>query len=98
MHPRNLVVALLLLSPVRLAAQPQPSLASPMATADLNVGEAEQVVLPGGKKINVKLLDVRETRDELRHAVRRAEVTVDVDGQKVTLVSANYRLPTTVAG
>jgi murein DD-endopeptidase MepM/ murein hydrolase activator NlpD len=59
------------------------------------VGEAQEVEL-GGKKIAVKLLDLRETHDELRKAVRVAEVTVTVGGEKVSLVSGNYRLPATV--
>jgi hypothetical protein len=65
---------------------------------DLSVAESKEVELAGGKKVVVKLLDLREARDGLRNAVRRAEVTVEVAGRKVTLVSANYRLPTTVAG
>jgi murein DD-endopeptidase MepM/ murein hydrolase activator NlpD len=64
----------------------------------MNVGESKEAQLAHGKKVIVKLLDVREARDGLRGAVRRAEVAVDVAGQKVTLVSANYRLPVTVAG
>jgi hypothetical protein len=34
----------------------------------------------------------------LRNAVRKAEVKVELAGEAVTLVSANYRLPVTVAG
>jgi murein DD-endopeptidase MepM/ murein hydrolase activator NlpD len=63
---------------------------------DMNVGESTEVELPGGIKVLVKLQDLRESRDELRNAVRRAEVSVDVDGQKASLVSANYRLPITI--
>jgi murein DD-endopeptidase MepM/ murein hydrolase activator NlpD len=64
----------------------------------LDVGDSREVELVDGKKVSVKLLDLKETRDTLRQAVRRAEVTVDVAGEKVTLVSANYRLPVRVAG
>src|SRR5262245_20011640 len=82
-----------------LAAQPEaPSLASPLRAVDLHVGGSEPVMLTDGKTATVKLLDLRETRDSIRDAVRRAEVDVEVNGHKVTLVSANYRLPTTVAG
>lgn len=80
------------------AAPPAPTITPLMQVADLNVGEAHEFELPGGKKATVKLLDLKETRDDLRQAVRKAEVTVDVNGQKVSLVSANYRLPITVAG
>src|SRR5262249_55573154 len=65
---------------------------------DLNVGETQVVELADHKKVRVRLLDLREARDELRNAVRRAEVRVQVADQEVTLVSANYRLPVTVAG
>ena len=90
---------LALLYPVSLtAAEPKPTLTPLMRTVDLNVGDSEEVELADGKKAAVKLLDLKETRDELRKAVRVAEVTVEVNGKKVTLVSANYRLPVTVAG
>jgi len=77
---------------------PAPTLTPPLQTVDLNVGESQEVTLADGKKVTVKLLALRETRDTLRQAVRRAEVTVAVAGQKVTLVSANYQLPITIAG
>src|SRR6266446_9624178 len=79
------------------AAPPEPTLMPLLRVIDLNVGESKEVELANGSKVVVKLLDLRETRDDLRNAVRRAEVTVDVSGQKVSLVSANYRLPVTVA-
>ncbi len=80
------------------AEPPQPTLQPLMRAIDLNVGEAHEVELCDGKKANVKLLDLQETRDDLRDAVRRAEVQVEVNGQKMSLISANYRLPVTVAG
>lgn len=64
--------------------------------ADLDVGETQDVELCNGRKVSVKLLDLKETRDSVRSAVRRAEVAVEVDGRKVTLVSSNYNLPTTL--
>src|SRR5262245_24134964 len=85
--------------PLLLPAQPpQPTLQPLMRAVDLNVGEAQEVELANGKKVTVKLLDLKEKRDELRDAVRRAEVQVEVAGEKITLVSANYRLPVRVAG
>jgi len=69
---------------------------SSMRTVDLNVGETQIVAMPSGTKVGVRLADLKETRDPLREAVRHAEVTVEIDGKKVTLVSANYRLPTKV--
>ena len=81
-----------------LSPPPVPSLTPIVRTADLNVGELQEIELAGGKKITVKLLDLKEVRDELRNAVRKAEVAVEVGGQKLTMVSANYRLPVTIAG
>jgi murein DD-endopeptidase MepM/ murein hydrolase activator NlpD len=63
---------------------------------DLRVGETQQVKLCDGKTASVKLLDLKETRDSVRSAVRRAEVTVEVNGRKGKLVSATYHLPTTL--
>src|SRR5262245_2215500 len=80
------------------ADPPAPTLTPLVRTVDLTIGEAQDVELANGKKVAVKLLDLRETRDDLRSAVRRAEVTVLVAGEKVTLVSGNYRLPVTVGG
>ena len=62
------------LSSQRPGQPPAPTLAPPLRTVDLNVGESQEVELAGGKKVAVKLLDLKETRDELRDAVRRAEV------------------------
>jgi hypothetical protein len=97
----HLLMAVLTLLSVVLPAPgqpPAPTLASPLRTIDLNVGETQEVELPGGKKVAVKLLDLHEVRDELRNAVRKAEAAVEVAGERVSLVSANYRLPVTVAG
>jgi hypothetical protein len=78
------------------AESPMATLPSVMSVVDLDVGETAEVELIDGRTVTVKLLDLKETRDVLRDAVRRAEVKVDVAGQVVTLVSANYRLPQTV--
>jgi len=60
---------------------------------DLNRGEAAQITLSDGRKVDVKLLEVDETRDGIRSAVRLARVSVEIDGRKVMLDSGNYRLP-----
>src|SRR5438445_8642169 len=100
MYRRFLIfVSLLLLTESSLRAEPpEPTLTPPMRTVDLNVGESGEVTLANGKKVAVRLVDLQESRDELRDAVRKAEVKVDVAGQEVALVSANYRLPNTIAG
>jgi len=77
---------------------PLPKLQPLVRVIELNIGQAQVVELHNGSKATVKVLDLRETCDNLRQAVRRAEVDVQVNGQTVTLVSATYHLPTTVAG
>jgi murein DD-endopeptidase MepM/ murein hydrolase activator NlpD len=63
---------------------------------DLDVGESQIVELEPGKPMTVRLLDLQESRDEVRGAVRSARVRVEVDGRTVTLTSAPYQLPVTV--
>src|SRR5437763_1786446 len=98
----RIVASVLVLFSVTSAALgqdlPLPTLKPSMRTVDLNVGEVQDVVLPDGKKVTVRLVALNETRDALREAVRSAEATVEINGQKVTLFSANYRLPTSIAG
>src|SRR6185369_7432053 len=100
---RNFSATLVLISCLSLlvvssaqAELPVPKLEPLHVTADLNLGESQEVTLTSGKKVTVQVLDLMEQRDSLRGAVRKAEVKVLVDGKEVTLVSANYRLPVTV--
>lgn len=65
---------------------------------DLTVGETTTVELCNGQKVDVKLLDLQETRDPIRQAVRSALVTVQVDGETLTIESGMYNLPQHVAG
>ena len=65
---------------------------------DLKVGEQATVKLCDGNSATVKLLNLHEKRDSLRHAVRQAQVMVVVNGQRVTLNCATYHLPVTVGG
>src|SRR5579864_4130480 len=83
--------------PVGAQGPPAPTMKVSMRTVDLDVGETQPVVMPNGRKVVVKLVALLETRDAIREAVRRAEVVVEIDGKKTSLVSANYRLPATVA-
>jgi murein DD-endopeptidase MepM/ murein hydrolase activator NlpD len=71
---------------------------SPFRVVDLAIGESAEIELSNGKKATVKLLNLEETRDEVCSAVRNARVKVEVNGRTVTLVSATYHLPVTVAG
>lgn len=63
---------------------------------DLDVGETAEVTLSDGSRSRVKLVDLKEYRDDVCFAVRRAEVTVEVDGKTSQLISANYNVPQTV--
>lgn len=63
---------------------------------DLKIGQQATVKLADGRPATVKLLKVSEHRDTVRHAVRSAQVTVEVNGREVTLGAATYHLPTTV--
>ena len=65
---------------------------------DLAVGESVTVELHDGSKATVKLVDLTETRDEFRNAVREANVIVEINNRRATLVSANYNLPVTLGG
>lgn len=65
---------------------------------DLNLSESATVELCNGQRVEVTLLDLRETRDPIRQAVRSALVTVRVDGEEITLESGMYNLPCRVAG
>jgi len=76
--------------------RPSASRAPLMRVIDLEVGESAEVELSNGKKTQVKLVELREGRDSPRDAVRRAEVTVAIDGKPVQLTSATYHLPTDV--
>jgi murein DD-endopeptidase MepM/ murein hydrolase activator NlpD len=80
---------------LEVAAQVQMPL---VRVADVNVGESQTIELHDGSKATIKLLDLKETRDTVCHAVRRAVVTVEVNGRTVNLVSSTYHLPVTVAG
>ncbi|MFK8115266.1 MAG: amidohydrolase family protein, partial [Rubripirellula sp.] len=64
-----------------------------MQVVDLSIGESQSVQLNDGTQVTVKLIELREQRDSISEAVRRAEVTVEVDGKRVQLVSATYNLP-----
>jgi murein DD-endopeptidase MepM/ murein hydrolase activator NlpD len=80
------------------AQTPEPTRDPLVRTVDLDLGEAREVELCDGSRAEVKLLDLQETRDSVRQAVRRAVVTVAVNGERTDLAAASYHLPTTIAG
>jgi len=70
----------------------------PFSAVDLDRNEFREVRLADGARAKVRLLDVEETRDSLRSALRLARVRVEINGRTLTLTSGNYRLPITAAG
>jgi len=66
-------------------------------TVDLNVGETRYVELRDGSRVALTLLDLKETHDTVRGAVRKAIVEIEIDGQRTHLTSGTYNLPKTVA-
>ncbi len=76
--------------------QQQPTIEPLVRVVDLRLGESAGVELCDGTSVRVKLLGLKETRDSIRNAVRKAEVEIEIDGKKVRLGSANYELPKTV--
>lgn len=81
-----------------LAEPAEPQLTPLVRVADLDIGESQTVTLCDGTAIAVKLIDLNEVRDNVRNAVRRATVNVEVAGRVVSLVSSTYHLPVTVGG
>ena len=81
-----------------LGASAKPAPAPLFTVADLDVGESATLKLHDGSQATVKLLDLNETRDSIRNAVRQAAVTVEVNGKSIRLVSSAYRLPAAFAG
>jgi murein DD-endopeptidase MepM/ murein hydrolase activator NlpD len=66
-----------------------------LRTVDMNVGDQSDVTLCNGKTVRVELKALTEQRDLIRAAVRKAVVTITVDGQEVEIPSATYHLPVT---
>jgi murein DD-endopeptidase MepM/ murein hydrolase activator NlpD len=75
---------------------PAPTLKPLFRVIDLRVGQTQQVQLADGRQVAVKLVELAETRDALRDAVREARLLVEIAGQQIWLRSANYELPRTV--
>lgn len=67
-----------------------------VSVVDLDLGETATVTLCDGSQATVKLLDLQETRDNVSFAVRRSDVTLEVNGHRGDLVSATYHLPQTI--
>jgi murein DD-endopeptidase MepM/ murein hydrolase activator NlpD len=68
----------------------------PFRVVDLNIGERQSVRLPDETIASVSLLEVNETRGDVRGAVRQASVVIELSGQQVELGVGQYNLPVTV--
>lgn len=97
-HPLLLAGAALALPALLAAAPPEPTRQPLGRVADLNIGEVQEIRLANGAKATVRLVDVSVQRDRMSEAVRSSRVKVEVNGTPVTLGSATYHLPVTVAG
>lgn len=69
-----------------------------LCVVDLAVGESAEVELSDGRSVTVRLVDLVEERDSIRNAIRRARVTVEVNGEQIVLETGMYNLPRTVGG
>lgn len=67
-------------------------------TADLAIGDSVEILLRDGSRARLKLVDLREIRDEVCGAVRQAGVTLEVNGQAIKVLSGNYHLPIRAGG
>lgn len=66
--------------------EPSSSAVEPLVrVVDLDVGETTSVELCDGRRVDVELLELHETRDPIRQAVRSALVLVAVDGVTTTV-------------
>ncbi len=67
-------------------------------TVDLAVGETYVFTLENGMKKKITVISCDDVRDEFSNAVRKATVTVDVDGYQTTIPVAQYSMPQVVNG
>ncbi len=94
-----LVVLLLVLGGfARASGPPEPTRVPIVRVVDLDVGETQKVTLADGSTADVKLRGIEEICDPIRVAIRRANVTIEVNGKEATIVSGTYRLPMELGG
>lgn len=94
---RLLLARVIWKTPNRLARYPFALAEPPFRVADLDLGETVRLLWPGGDA-TVQLIDVKETRDPIREAVRKVEVTVIVNGERAVIESGLYNRPAHVGG
>lgn len=82
--------------PAAPAQRPEPRWVPLVRVVDLDIGQSQSVKFSTGAGVDVKLIAIEEVRDNIRNAVRRATVKVEVAGRVISLVSSTYHLPVTV--
>lgn len=80
----------------RPAATPAPT--SLVRTVDLDLGETRSVTLSDGATAVVKLLLVDVTREPVTRMLEDLTVSLEVNGERVTLRCGNYQLPVKAGG
>jgi murein DD-endopeptidase MepM/ murein hydrolase activator NlpD len=79
-----------------------PTLAAPKPalhrTIDLALGESVRVAIANGDIAAVKLIDLKESFGKVWGEVYRAEVTLEINGERQTILSGMYNLPHTIGG
>src|SRR5258708_4982435 len=91
MRKMFILVGLILVSVVRADDPPIPPIPDSSRSADLNVGESQQLVFADGKKVTLRLVDLKETTASLRRSVRPAHVDGG-DGRHVRKICYHYGL------
>lgn len=65
-------------------------------TVDLKLGETANITLTDGSLAKIRLVDLQESFGKVWGEVFRAEVTVEVNGVKKTILSGMYNLPQSI--
>jgi murein DD-endopeptidase MepM/ murein hydrolase activator NlpD len=59
----------------------------------LNIGETAEFRLAGGRTKRIRLVSVKEEKDRVIHLMRRAEIRLDIDGERLDVPCSPYALP-----
>ena len=77
---------------------PYPVVPARLTLIDVDVNEVRTVTLTDGSAAEVQVLELVETRDPIRNAMRRAEVRVRISGEEAVFASGLYNRPVSVGG